>query len=104
MEPYKIDFESIPWESTAPGIRFRAYRQGGKQVRLVEFTREFVEPDWCPKAHIGYVLEGMLEINFAGRLVLFRPGDGLLVPGGEESKHKVRALMEVTRLLLVEDI
>ena len=104
MEPYKIDFESIPWESPAPGMRVRAYEQGGKRVRLVEFSREFVEPDWCPKAHTGCVLEGMLEINFAGRLVLFRPGDGLFVPGGEESKHKARALTEVTRLLLVEDV
>ena len=70
----------------------------------MEFTREFVEADWCRKGHIGYVLEGMLEVNFAGRLVLFRPGDGLFVPGGEESKHKARALTDVTRLLLVEDI
>ena len=104
MEPYKIDFESIPWESTTPGLRFRAYREGGKQVRLAEFTREFVEPDWCQKAHIGYVLEGMLEINFAGRLVLFQPGDAFFVAGGEESKHKARALTEITRLLLVEDV
>ena len=104
MEPCKIDFESIPWENPAPGMRVRTCEQGGKRVRLVEFSREFVEPDWCPKAHIGYVLEGMLEINFAGRLVLFRPTDGLFVPGGEESKHKARALTEITRLLLVEDI
>jgi len=104
MEPYKIDFEAIPWESPATGIRFRAYQQGGKQVRLVEFAREFVEPEWCRKAHMGYVLEGMLEVNFAGQLVLFRPGDGLFIPGGEESKHKARALTEVTRLFLVEEM
>ncbi len=43
MEQCKIDFTSIPWEMPADGVRFKAYRQNGKQVRLVEFTDKLVE-------------------------------------------------------------
>ena len=45
MEQYRINFESIQWESPAEGVRFKAYEQGGKKLRLVEFSKEFVEPD-----------------------------------------------------------
>jgi len=43
-----------------PGARSKFFQQEDKQIRLVEFTDEFVEPDWCEKGHIGYVLEGTL--------------------------------------------
>jgi len=104
MKQYKVDFKSTPWETPAVGVRFKVYKQGGKQLRLVEFTDEFVEPDWCTKGHIGYILEGQLEINFNGRVVVFNPGDGLFIPAGEEHKHMGRALTDVVKLILVEDV
>ena len=52
MEPYKVDFKSTGWETPAVGVRFKVYKQDGKQLRLVEFTNEFIEPDWCAKGHI----------------------------------------------------
>jgi hypothetical protein len=42
MEQHKIDFESMEWETPAAGVRFKVYRQGGRKLRLVEFTKEFV--------------------------------------------------------------
>ena len=75
MAPYKVDFQSIAWETPAPGVRVKIMREDGKQLRLVEFSREFVEPDWCRKGHFGYFLEGQLEIDFDGERVLFAQGD-----------------------------
>jgi len=60
MPPEKINFNSIEWRNTMPGARSKFFQQEDKQIRLVEFTDEFVEPDWCEKGHIGYVLEGTL--------------------------------------------
>jgi quercetin dioxygenase-like cupin family protein len=71
---------------------------------LAEFSREFVEADWCTKGHIGYVLEGQIEIDFDGEAIVFGPGDGLFIPAGEEHKHKGRALGDVVRVVLVEDV
>jgi len=104
MKQYKIDFESMPWESPAVGAKVKAYEQNGRKLRLVEFTREFAEPVWCTKGHIGYILEGQLEINFDGKIVVFGPGDGLFIPPGEKHKHIGRALTDVVKIILVEDI
>lgn len=105
MERYRrIDFKSIPWSTPATGVRFKVYKQDEKQLRLVEFTKEFVEPDWCKKGHIGFVLDGELEINFNGSLIIFKPGDGLFIPAGENNKHMARVLTEHVRLILMEDV
>ena len=98
-----MDFESMEWEAPAEGVRFKAYEQDGRKLRLIEFGREFVEPDWCMKGHIGYILEGQMEIDFDGDKEVFGPGDGVFIPAGEEHKHKGRALTDTVKVILVED-
>ncbi|MHC5059938.1 MAG: cupin domain-containing protein [Planctomycetota bacterium] len=100
---YKVDFESMEWEVPAEGVRFKAYDQGGRKLRLVEFSKEFVEPDWCTKGHIGYILEGQMEIDFDGKVILFGPGDGIFIPAGQKHKHKGRVLTDKVKAILVED-
>ena len=98
------DFTSIPWEIPAKGARFKSYKQNGKQVRLVEFTDELVETDWCTKGHIVYILEGKLEVNFNGNVVVFNKGDGLFILAGEKDKHIGKALTKVVKMIFVEDL
>jgi quercetin dioxygenase-like cupin family protein len=104
MESYRIDLEAVPWNTPAPGVRSKVYKQGRRQLRLVEFSKEFVEPDWCTKGHIGCVLEGELEINFSGEFITFKAGDGVFIPAGEKGKHKARAITDTATLLLVGDV
>lgn len=104
MQHYRVDFESIPWNAPAAGFRFKIHKQDGKQLRIVEFSKEFVEPDWCTRGHIGCVLEGEFEINFSGKLMTFKAGDGLFIRAGEQNKHMARAVTDVATLFLVEDI
>ena len=104
MEQYRVDFESMEWEAPAEGVRFKAYEQGGRRLRLAEFTKEFVEPDWCTKGHVGYILEGRMEIDFDGKVIVFGPGDGIFIPAGQKHRHKGKALTGVVRLILVEDV
>ncbi len=103
MEQYRIDFESMAWESAVRGARFKAYEQGGKKLRLVEFGKEFVEPDWCTKGHIGLILEGQMEIDFDGEKEIFAPGDGIFIPAGQEHKHKGRVLTDKVKVIMIED-
>ena len=103
MEQYKIDFDSMEWETPADGVRFKVYEQDGRKLRLVEFAKEFVEPDWCVHGHIGYILEGQMEIDFDGKLVLFKASDGVFIPPGEKHKHKARVLTDKVKVILVED-
>lgn len=104
MSDYRVNFEGIAWSVPARGVRFKALEHEGRRLRLVEFSREFVEPDWCRKGHIGFVLEGRMQLEFAGSTVMCGPGDGLFIPPGETHKHKAVVLSELVRAILVEDV
>jgi quercetin dioxygenase-like cupin family protein len=99
-----INFNDIQWQSTLPGSRSKIFQQNGRQLRLVEFTSEFIEPDWCVKGHIGFVLEGILEIDFKGHIVIYPKGSGIFIPSGTENAHKARSLTPVAQLILVEEL
>ncbi|MHC4476205.1 MAG: cupin domain-containing protein [Planctomycetota bacterium] len=103
MEQYRIDFDSMEWEEPADGVRFKAYEKDGRRLRLVEFGKEFVEPDWCTGGHIGYILEGQVEIDFDGKVITFGPGDGVFIPAGQKHKHKGTVLTDKVKAILVEE-
>ena len=104
MELHRIDFESMEWESPADCVKFKAYQQDNKKMRLVEFSKELVEPDWCAKGHIGYILEGKMEIDFDdGAKEVLGPGDGVFIPTGQQHKHKGRVLTDKVKAILVEE-
>ena len=46
-----IEFGFLPWQSPGSSVRFKLHQDSGKQIRLLEFITEFVEPDWCRKGH-----------------------------------------------------
>jgi quercetin dioxygenase-like cupin family protein len=104
MSNAKVDFKSMEWEKPMAGVRSKAYEQEGKKLRLVEFNKDFVEPGWCTKGHIGYILEGQMEIDFDGKHIVFGTGNGLFIPAGEKHKHKGRALTDTVKAVLVEDV
>ncbi|MCU0847550.1 MAG: cupin domain-containing protein [Spirochaetes bacterium] len=104
MNGCRINFDSIEWESPLEGVRFKKFTSGKKQVRLVEYAKEFVEPDWCMKGHAGYIISGEIEIDFNGNPVCYKPGDGIFIPPGDENKHRARILSDHARVFLVEDI
>ena len=68
-----INNSSIPWDTPAEGVRVKVIERGNKQLRLIEFSKDFVERDWCVSGHIGYVLDGQLNIDFNGTSVLYNP-------------------------------
>ncbi|MFQ5640198.1 MAG: cupin domain-containing protein [bacterium] len=104
MDHLLIDFENVPWETPGPGVRTKSKQVAGKQLRLVEFTRDFVEPDWCEKGHVGYVLKGELHIDFDGTVRHYKPGMGLIIPAGKKFRHKAKVLGDFVHLVLVEDV
>ena len=101
---FRIDFDDIDWQHPLPGCRFKVAVRNKRQLRVLEFTREFVEPDWCAKAHSGIVLEGTLEIDFRGKTQIYPQGSGVSIPAGAEGAHKARAISERVVLFLVEDL
>ena len=103
MSMYKVTFDDLSWETPMDGIRFKAVWHGGKQLRLVEYTKA-MPPHWCEKGHIGYVLEGQFEIAYEKDVEVYDVGDGVFIPSGSEHKHMGRALTEVVRIVFVEEV
>ncbi len=97
-----VDFQKIEWTSALEGARAKVFEKDGRKFRLVEFSRELKEPDWCLKGHIGYILEGTLNIDFNGTVETFGPGDGLYIPPGPKHKHMASVPSGVVRLILIE--
>ena len=98
-----FEFSKIEWQDVAPGARFKAFQADGKQLRLVEFTGDFVEKDWCEKGHIGFVLSGELEVQFKNQVLRYPEGSAILIKQGTEHGHKARSVTSVVRLFLVEE-
>ncbi len=103
-EQHRILFDALEWQNGIHGARFKVFTSGNKQLRLLEFTSEFVEPEWCEKGHVGFVLKGELEIDFHGHLVRYPEGSGIFISAGRASGHKARSLTPMVQLFLVEDI
>ena len=99
----RVDFDAIPWSSTLPHLREKSEVRAGRRLRLLELGREFVEPGWCMRGHIGYVLSGRMELAFADHTETLAEGDGLFIPPGEAGKHRAKVLTDAVRLVLVED-
>jgi len=98
-----VCFDDAPWIEIAPGARHKAIERDGRRFRMVEFRREFVEPDWCRKGHLGVVLEGGFTVDFSGRVEHFRAGDGIAIPAGEAHRHQAN-VTDLVRLFLIEDL
>jgi quercetin dioxygenase-like cupin family protein len=105
MNDYLIDFDSMDWESPAPGVRYKAYIRDNYRIRLVEISEGFSDENWCTKGHIGYVLEGSFSIDFNGNVIPFKAGDGIFIPAGEENEHKAKVIKgEKALLILFEEV
>ncbi len=104
MQQCKVNFDGIAWVSPMAGVRFKAFGRDGRRIRLVEYSKTFVEPDWCHRDHIGYVLEGELEIDFPDGCLRYKPGDGIFLPAEETCKHKARMISNIVRVVFVEDV
>ncbi len=103
MHNYLIDFNNLTWKSPDSGIRYKEYIRGEKRIRLVELSEEFTEKEWCIKGHIGCILEGSFSIDFEGRLINFKTGDGLFIPAGDKHRASI-ARGERTLIILFEEI
>jgi quercetin dioxygenase-like cupin family protein len=103
MIQHKVDFASIPWESPMEGVRQKIHNIRGEQLRLVEYSRDLV-PHWCTKGHTGYILQGEMEVRFEHGVQHYSPGDGIVIPGGEEHKHMAKVISEKVAVIFIEDV
>ena len=86
---YLVEFDKMSWNEPVKGVRSKIFTNGNQQIRLVEFSEGFIEPDWCRKGHAGYVIDGEFTNDYRGTLEQYKKGDVIFIPKGENAKHKV---------------
>jgi hypothetical protein len=98
----KVDFDAMPWEILSTNSRQKRVVLNGRVLRMLEFDDGFVEAEWCRRTHLGYVVTGELQVLFADSATTWRPGDALVLVGGDEGRHRARVVHGPVRLFLVE--
>lgn len=104
MKNKHLEFSTIKWQTQSFGIRSKTFEQNAQKIRLLELSKGLEHPDWCEIGHIGYVVEGELEINFNGDKIIYRTGDALIIASGSEEKHIPKPLSDKVVLFLVDYI
>jgi hypothetical protein len=84
-----IHFESLDWENPKEGVEQKVYSKGKKKMRLLVFQDTFIEEGWCLNGHVGFVLDGEMNVDFSGSIRKYKKGDGIWIDEGKSSKHKV---------------
>jgi hypothetical protein len=77
--------------------------QNQQMIRLVKFNSGFVEPDWCKKTHVGFVLEGSFDLEFPDRTLQYKIGDGLFLDGTKNHKHIIKVTSNDPVILFLVD-
>ena len=104
MSHTKISFDDIPWDQVAPGLRVKQQIHGEKQLRLIEFTSDYDDQNWCSAGHSGYVIAGRLTLAYDDGPVDYAEGDALQIEDGLADRHRtVIKQGERAVLFLVED-
>ncbi len=99
----KLDFDDLEWNLASTGIRSKAFEQNGRKVRLLELKKGLEHPNWCKTGHIGYVIEGKIEIEFSGGTEKYSKGEGIFILSGEMEKHIPKPITDKVVLFMVED-
>lgn len=100
----RVDFGKLGWRNKSPGAPEKRYTRNGRVLRLVRYTDEFTDLDWCVKGHVGMVLSGRMVIDFGHEQIEYKAGDALFIDSGDQDKHKAMiAPGEEATVLLFED-
>ncbi|HIF33594.1 MAG TPA: cupin domain-containing protein [Planctomycetaceae bacterium] len=97
---FGFSLEQLPWVQRSPGMREKVYEHGDRRFRIVEFTAAFREPDWCVEEHVGYVLDGEIDVLVDGHTVTYRKKGVVDLPSG--TRHRHNQTVETATLFLIE--
>lgn len=83
----RVPFGSIPWEQGEHRLEKKKTLRG-RGVGLLEFAPGFVDPHWCERSHVMYVVQGTLELEFDEGFVTLSAGQcGVLDRG---TRHRAK--------------
>ena len=103
-QSYKIQFDQMEWIEVGDGMRFKRFQEGELQLRLVEWDKAMLHPNWCLKGHSGFMVAGEIEIDITGKVLHYKQGEAFVLPEGEAHKHRPKVLTEKAQFFAVEKV
>lgn len=100
MDCSVVKFSEMPWHQVGEFARQKVLPFENQRLRLLQLQVGFTEQDWCLRGHVGFVLQGALDIEFRDGVRHYQAGDGLLVGSG--IPHKACLATEVVTLFLID--
>ncbi len=104
MDNRLLEFKKLEWmNGPFEGIYLKVFEQNQQMIRLVKFNPGFIEPDWCQKSHVGFVLEGSFDLEFPDKTIQYKAGDGLFIDTSENHEHIIKVTSTEPVLLFLVD-
>jgi quercetin dioxygenase-like cupin family protein len=99
-----VNFAALAWDGWASQVpaRVKIARAAGKQVRLFEMGPGFVEPQWCTRGHIGYVVSGEYVTDLDGDTWIMHTGESFILPPG--TRHRSRNAGSLSAVVFLVDL
>lgn len=83
------DVESVNYPGTTGSAAWRRVEAGNLRVRMVDYTRDFLQDHWCPRGHVILVLEGEIRVELGdGSSVTLKAGESFQV-ADDLSSHRL---------------
>jgi quercetin dioxygenase-like cupin family protein len=104
MAGNQIDFGSLAWDGWNSETLARLKQGGaeGYEVRLFEMGPGFVEPQWCTRGHVGYVVSGQFVTELDGEPLQMHAGQGFVLSPG--TRHRSRNTGSLPAIVFLVDL
>jgi quercetin dioxygenase-like cupin family protein len=104
MAGQQIDFASLAWDgwNSETLARVKAAEADGYEMRLFELGPSFVEPQWCTRGHVGYVVSGQYITDLDDGTLQMRAGQGFVLPPGV--RHRSRNTGAMPAIVFLVDL
>jgi quercetin dioxygenase-like cupin family protein len=74
----RVVFSSLSWKQGGhPLEKKKTGDLGG--MTLLRFEQGFSDPNWCVNGHVGYVIEGVLRLEYQDTIVDIGPGEAFVI-------------------------
>jgi quercetin dioxygenase-like cupin family protein len=104
MTGQQVDFQALAWDGWASEVpaRIKVAQAGGQRLRLLELGPGFIEPEWCEKGHVGYVVSGQYVTDLDDGMWTMHAGQGFILPTG--TRHRSRNTGALPAIVFVVDL
>jgi quercetin dioxygenase-like cupin family protein len=83
----RVDFPALPWTAGGHPLE-RKKACSGRPIVMLEFAPGFADPNWCERAHLIFVISGVLEFELGAEVERFTAGQCCAIDAG--TAHRAR--------------